>query len=175
MKKITKFLPILLLIIPLGGCFITDKISEFVGTKLTETIIEQSTDEDVDVDLSGNGGMTIKTEDGETYIGTDATLPDDWPNDVSVIKYDEIITSSTYRDASNDSVTYQLSLISSMNYSNSINYYKNEMTGDGWTETASIDASGTTMLSYEKDNDNCGIWIMDDEDQVTITITITRE
>jgi len=49
------------------------------------------------------------------------------------------------------------------------------MTGDGWTETASIDASGTTMLSYEKDNDNCGIWIMDDEDQVTITITITRE
>ena len=40
MKRFLKILPILFLVIPLGGCVITDKIGNWFGEKVTEKIIE---------------------------------------------------------------------------------------------------------------------------------------
>lgn len=175
MKRLLKILPVLLLIIPLGGCVITDKIGEWFGKEVTEKLIESNIDEDVDLDIDEDGGVEITTDEGTTSYGSKAEIPDNWPGDVPIIDHSEVMSASTYKDTTSETVSYQVMVKSSESYSDSKDYYKIEMPKEGWNELSSIDATGTTMFSYEKGEDSCGVWVAEDDDDVIITITVTRE
>ncbi len=175
MKKLLKTLPVLLLVIPLGGCVITDKIGEWFGEKVTEKVIEDQTGADVDLDVDEDGGVEITTDEGQTSYGSKAEVPDNWPKDVPIIDHTEVVSASTYKDTTSGTTSYQVMVKSSKNYSDSKSYYKTEMPNEGWTELSSIDASGTTMYSYEKGDDSCGVWVAEEDSDVMITITVTRE
>lgn len=77
--------------------------AEKASEKATEQMIESQTGGDVDVDTDGEGKVDIETEDGSLSFGT-GELPEDWPEDITVPKGIEIL-SSTAMDASDGRLT----------------------------------------------------------------------
>ena len=62
-----------------AGC---GKAAEKVAEKATEEAIENQTGGQVDLDVDGEGGVSIATEDGS--ISSAAQVPEGWPDDVPV-------------------------------------------------------------------------------------------
>lgn len=62
-----------------AGC---GKAAEKVAEKATEEAIENQTGGQVDLDVDGEGGVSIETEDGS--ISSSAKVPEGWPDDVPV-------------------------------------------------------------------------------------------
>ena len=63
----------------LTGC---QSVSDQIGKKMAEGIVNQATNGQVKIDDKGNGNMTIKTKDGEANIGGGSQRPDSAPADM---------------------------------------------------------------------------------------------
>ncbi len=68
MKMAVIILLCLVLLLPLGGCGLREKVTEEISEKVTEGILEQVVGGDVYIDLEGEG-ITISNEDGKFTIG----------------------------------------------------------------------------------------------------------
>lgn len=76
MKKVLVIIISLLLLLPLAGCGVEQKIADKVGKKVAEGVAEKILGDDVDVDLDGDK-VTIKGDDGtEWSVGKG-----EWPAD----------------------------------------------------------------------------------------------
>lgn len=173
MKKTVLAVLLVALCIPLGGCIITDKIGEMFAENVTEKLIESDTDADVDVDYDKDGGMEFQTDEGELAVGNKASIPDDFPSDVPVIDYNEVVSSSSFTDAEDGMKSFTLMVESKKSFDNTKAYYEEEMEDEGWTSESTFESNGTIMLSYTKDENNCAVWVAEDDGKVNVTLTVT--
>src|SRR3989344_2958778 len=113
----------------------------------------------VDVDTRMDGSTTYSNDEGTVTVGGNK-LPDNWPSDAP--KYQ------------NADIQYS----GSSNPQEVVDFYKKELTSNGWTieQTATIGAS--TILSAKKNERTFGVYIADSGDgkvSVTVGIGIPKE
>ena len=171
-KTVLAFL-LIALCIPLGGCIVTNKIGELFGEKITEKLVEGDTGANVDIDYDDDGGVGIETDDGEWTAGSKASIPDDFPPDVPVIDYHEIMSSSSFTDTGDGTKSFTLMVESKESLANTQSYYETEMSDEGWTNGSTFESNGTIMMSYTKDGNNCAVWIAENDGKVNVTLTVT--
>lgn len=172
MKRLSKLVILSVCVISLGGCVITDKIGELFRENVVEKVIENSTDEDVDVDYDEDGGMKFETDEGTWEVGSKASIPNDFPSDIPIVDYDEIVSSSSFSDEERDEQSYTIVLISSKSFENTKDYYLNEMDEEGWSKTSELTMDSSIMMGFEKEETRMTtIWVTEEDDQVSVTIT----
>jgi hypothetical protein len=166
MKKFATVLITVLSTVFLGGCFLTDKIAE----EVTEKAIENETGSDVELDTE-DGGVSVETDEGEMNIGSKANIPDNFPSDIPLIDYSEILNSAVYTDDEDGTTTYQVMITSEENFEDTLEFYDDGMTDQGWDREASVNSEGTSMLSNTKGENTCTVWVIEEDDEITVTIT----
>jgi hypothetical protein len=75
------------------------------GEKALENAIEDATGGEADVDLDGDGSVSISTPDGEYNSGGAAALPDDFPSEIPLPEGDVELV-ATYKEANGWFLTY---------------------------------------------------------------------
>lgn len=125
--------------VTLGAC---SKVSEKVSEKATEKILEQGAGKDSKVDIS-NGGkdVTIKSEDGEFSTGSHVKLPDSFPAAVPTPEGAKLATAI----ASGGDFTLGYAVAS---WTDAIAAYRSQLTGAGFTETASYELGDGATYSF---------------------------
>ena len=147
------------------GCNPGASISNKIGEKVAEGIINQSTGGKASVDL-GKDKMVFKdnkTGSSMAY-GENLTIPDDFPKDVPVYPGASVKGIVTSKEGG---ASYTLTLMSKDTNAKVIAWYQDKMKSDGWTEEASMSATGYETRSYQKDSLSIGLNVIggDEQDQ----------
>ncbi len=162
MKKFLLIGVILLAVVILSGC-------QNAVEKATETVIESTTNNAVDVDVDNNS-MTINTNDSSLTVGDTATIPADFPSDVYVIS-GEVKSSLTMDENS----TFQIQIESEESYADTVAKYKEQLESDGWNITSSLEVGEATTMMSEKDDRNTSVTISEADGVVTLMLTTSIE
>ena len=139
--------------------------------RVLETSIEQATGGDAEVNIS-NDKMEISgmTEDGEFSLtsGEGAEIPSNFPSDVPIYKPSTVISSMNMPEGQT------VGLKTDDDSKKVTEDYKRMMTGEGWTEQASMNMGGQSVLMYEKGDRGAQITIvpMDNETQIMLAVGI---
>lgn len=153
------------------GCRDRDRTEERAGERLLERALRDAGGDEADVRIT-EGGMTIKTDDGEITVseGAGARLPADFPEDVLV-----------YQGASVDSSVdtgagKMVILMSSDSPGNVAAAYREEMPARGWTQEQAIERRDQVMLIYSKNGKTAHVGIASaTAGQTRITLGILDE
>ncbi len=149
MKKLLVTILIVALALGLVGC---KSISEKIGEEVGEEIAGGALGGDVEVD---GDSVTIETDDGAaTITGDTGEIPEGFPDDFPLYSGYKVESSSSIE--SNGEKQYYVNLISEDGVSEIYDWYKSELTGDGWNLTTDLlmtsDGEETGMLVGEKDD-----------------------
>jgi len=164
MKRFYLCLGVLLLL--LNGC------GNSVEEKAIEKKIEKETGAKTDVDLSDKGMKITGSSEGEKYSVTtgDATeIPKDFPADVPLYQPSKAVGAVTVTGG------YSVSLTTGDDAAKVAASYKEQMTSQGWSEQASMNVGGQTVLVYEKEGRATNIAVMPADGQTSITVTVATE
>jgi len=167
-KKI--LLPILLVVamVALSGCFLTDKIkdkvSNEVGEKVTEKVLESATGTDIDLETNS---ATVNSNGNVISYGTQE-LPDGFPSNIPVYQPSTIVFSSSTTDGD-----YSVSLEVKDTYANVVAYYDTNIKSNNWTVdySSNYNSDGTrmTMMNLSKNNELLDITITE-TDASTVSV-----
>lgn len=115
--------------------------------KTIESVYENATGGDVDVDSSGDGGVSINSGDDTIATGSKASWPTTMPSSVPEFSYGTIAYNSTTdnEDYKSWSVTY--SAVSA----GADSKYADDLTAKGWKKTDSVETSLMTNKTFELD------------------------
>jgi hypothetical protein len=140
---------------------------------LTESVIEQSTGNDVNIDTN-DGSFSIETDQGSIDVGGEQTLPEDLPSAVVVYENQKIVgvVSSTQGESKFWSITAETD--------NSVDTVKSfvteRYTSGGWKTESTSTFDSTSSYSFSKDDLQALITIsQNDDNKVGITYYITQE
>ncbi|GEM_PF-2681802 len=138
--------------------------------RAAEKAIENATGGNADVDVK-NGKVSVKTDEGESVVGQNVSLPSDWPKDVMVYKG---IKSATIVAASTDKKgNYTVSLTTKDSAETVKNTYDEALANNGWTVSGELAVQGGTLITATKDTRNLSITIGPADDATTgVTIMI---
>ena len=143
--------------------------------RATEKAIESATGGKVDVDLK-NDKVSVKSEDGESTIGQNVSVPSDWPEDVMVykgIKQSNIVASTTDKKGG-----FSVSLTTKDSAETVKNTYDEALANNGWAISGEWAVQGGIVITATKDTRNLSITIgtgADNLTSVTIVIAPTTE
>lgn len=156
-----------------SGCFITDKIKDVVANKVTEKVIETSTNAGVDVDLD-NKQISLNVNGTTTQLGESVSLPAGMNEDVPTYSAGQVTSSSS----DIQSGYYYFTIRTTDAYADVENYFNDEITTQGWeisntTQTAS--SGKMTIYSATKDDRNLTISLFENKDDSTVTIAVASE
>jgi len=164
----TRFLSlaVLSLIFIGGGC--VNSVTE----NTIERQIESESGGSADVDIDNE---TIKYTDEETggtvSVGSDISLPDDFPTDFPV--YDGDLTIISAANIPEQGVSLMFSSEDSLKQI--ATWYEDELTSDGWTRDQGYDLQGRLVESYVKDNLRMTVSLAQDAGITTGTIVRSKE
>jgi hypothetical protein len=164
MKKFYLCLGCLLLL--LNGC------GNSTEERAIEKRIEKETGAKTDVDLSAKGMKMAGESEGEKYSVTtgDATeIPKDFPEDVPLYHPSKAVGAVAVTGG------YSVSLTTKDDIAKIASNYKEQMASRGWSEQASFNMGGQTMLVYEKEGRATNIAIMPMEGETSITVNVSME
>ena len=156
-----------LVVLSVGGYFISRYIARKAGEKISEGILGAATGGKVDVN-SSTGGVSVNTGDGSTSIGGNVKWPSDMPSDVPELKTGTLTISST--DKTNKSWMVTASDITQSEF----NDYKSLVEAAGWTSSSST-SMGYDLLSYEKADHSITLLYDSSESGISITVTTTSQ
>ncbi len=158
-----------------GGCF---NAGEKLAEKITEGAIEKAIEDETGADVNiSEGSVTMKTDEGETTIGSGADIPEGFPEgEVPIYPDMEIVTSSKFTHDGKDS--FSIIAESEDTSDKIVDWYKGQL--GGWnidSEFASDSAEGkTSMISASKDNYNLTLFCAEDQNGLThITLGLDLE
>ena len=125
----------------------------------------------VDVDRNINGSTTYSNDEGSVTVGGNK-MPDDWPGDAP--KYGN--ASIQYSGSSNPQ-TGEAGLTVSFTTSDSaetvVNFYKKELTLNGWTVEQTATMGASAILAAKKDTRTFAVYIIDSGNgQVSVTASV---
>ena len=125
----------------------------------------------VNVDRNLDGSATYKTDEGEVTVGTNK-LPDNWPSDAP--KYPN--ATIQYSGSSNPQTGEEGAAVmftTSDKVQAVVDFYKRDLTSNGWVIEQTANVGGSTVLSAKKDTRTFGVYIVDAGDgQVSVTVGI---
>ena len=138
--------------------------------RAAEKAIESATGGNADVDVK-NGKVSVKTDEGESVVGQNVSVPSDWPEDVMVYKG---VKSTTVVAASTDKKgSYTVSLTTKDSAETVKNTYDEALANNGWTVSGELAVQGGTLITATKDTRNLSVTIGAGDDNMTsVTIII---
>jgi len=151
-----------LLVLGVGGYFISRYIARKASEKVTEGILGAATGGKVDVN-SNNGSVSVSNDSGTTEIGA-AKWPTDMPSDIPELKTGKITFATS--DKTNKSYSVSSSEVTKAEFET----YKSSVEAAGWTNTSTA-SFGTDVLEYEKGTYNLSL--VYDESSGGLSITAT--
>lgn len=122
----------------------------------------------VDVDRDLDGSTTYSNDEGSVTVGS-TSYPDNWPSDVprygnGTIQFSG--NSNPQTGASGAAVMFQ----TTDNAQVVIDFYKTELTKNGWTIEGTVSANGALVLSAKKDTRTFGAYAVPSGDgKVSVT------
>jgi len=143
---------------------------EKAAEKVVEEIIEKTSQGETEVDLI-KGNMSIKTEAGEMSININdsAKLPDNFPNDVFVMKNAEVKMTMDMPQGTS------ASFLSKEDMSSVFAKYQSEMNLKGWEQKMSMNLGEGATLVYEKDQRVANITMAKDEKGTMINLVVNKK
>lgn len=151
------------------GIFIVLGIAAFFGTKLftektAEKAIEQATGGKVDIKDDGDK-VTVETDEGKFTLGQDE-IPKSFPSDITVYSGSTVVLTSEI----DEDVT--VSLKTSDSASTVSNFYKSDLTNNGWDLTTTGTVEGTSLFTAKKGGRQAIITVTTDVEDGKTIITI---
>lgn len=119
----------------LAGCGAGEKAGQEAADRLTEKALSQD-GQDVDVD-SGDGSVSVKTEDGTVAFGEDVDLPEEFPDDVPLPRADFKVVSAATQGGE---VSVMLSL-ADLDFEAEKEHLTQELEAAGYTLSDTMDAT----------------------------------
>lgn len=122
------------------------------------------------IGMNTDGTMDITTQEGTAKIGTQ-TMPENWPTDVptypnATVSYSTLVNSQTGKPG------MAVALTTEDETQAVTDYYKKELSANGWTVDAAMVGAGTSIFSARKDNRTASFLIAGAEGQTTITMAV---
>ena len=166
MYVITVVCVILIALFLAAGC--KGKIIERITEGAIESAIEAQSDGEVDIDVS-EGGISIKTDEGEVTIGEGTDLPDGFPSIIPV--YPDMTIQTAWKSTEDDKDNFYISALSDDSGEKIFNWYKDKMSG--WEiESEFTQDSGEDGITMSINGNNgtymLSILIFEDEGSSTI-------
>ena len=115
----------------------------------------------VNVDRNADGSATYSTEEGSVSVGTSASMPENWPSDAPANYAGSSIVYSGNSNPQTGSAGAAVSYTTSASVSGVADYYKTQLTANGWTIQATANMGGATVVSATKDTRTFGAYITD--------------
>lgn len=136
------------------------------GGKSEEAPKEKQAKESVKV---SKDKMTIKDGESETEISQagEAKIPDGFPKDILLYKGAAVLITMKHEDG------FMVTLSTGDETKKVAEAYKKALTGEGWTEKASMDMGGNQMLQYAKGERECTVVIGSDKEKTQIQVQAT--
>lgn len=127
----------------------TQRKAEKALNQLTQILTNASGGQvKVDVDADGQS-VDISVNGGSLQVGTNAKVPDDFPNDIPI--YPGSTVASSFSATQLGTTTGQsVTLTTSDAVATVAAYYKQQMVQQGWTSVSTFDIAGVSQLSYSK-------------------------
>jgi hypothetical protein len=154
------------------GCSPTEMISDKLGEKAVEGIINKQLGGEGEVDLS-NGTMNLKTKDGNVTYGDNVKLPSDFPKDVPLHESAKVVmassqeTSASYLGTSTETVETITA------------WYWKALEEKGWKKSSEESVLDSRYRQYTKDKRTLTIAIGGDPDakplSTSITLTVAQD
>ncbi len=132
-----------------------------------ERVIESATGGNANV--NSNGDVTVKTDQG-TWSSSDK-LPSDFPSDVPVYPGSKVQASVAATQEQGGGIYAGLESTDSID--KVVNWYKKEVSAEGWKATTNLEVDGGLMLSGTKDTRDLVVTISKDGDKVVIGLVVT--
>lgn len=138
----------------------------------TEVMMEQAAGGKADVEVKGDV-VSVTTEEGSAEWGAN-TLPDNWPSDVPVY------AGATVQFSGSATPTQGNQGVSVMLQTNDtapkvLDFYKNELTAQGWKIEGSYQAGQSATLAASKDTRNVGVTIVANGETTAITVGVVTK
>lgn len=168
MKKLLVIALVAALALGLVGCkSIEEKIGEEIGEEIAGGVLGG------DVEVDGDA-VTIETDEGEVTIdSTEGELPDDFPNDFPI--YDDAEVESTSSWAGEGDITFYVNLFSDDEAKEVYDWYKDELSGEGWTIDSDTFITGDSdggLMGATKDTSQLTLSVSEDTDNTAIGIIL---
>ena len=168
MKNQSRFLPLSLLSLVFvgGGCF------NSVAKTAVERQIESDTGGSADVNVQGDSiAYTDKETGGKVSVGTDISLPANFPSDFPV--YDGDLSIISAANVPGEGVS--LMFTSQDSLSEIASWYEGTLTKDGWTKDQGYNLQGRLIQSYSKADTTMGISLAEDAEVTTGTVVRSKK
>lgn len=134
-----------------------DAVTQKIGEKVAEGMIEKATGGKVDVNAGENQVVFKDNKTGNvTAFGEDLKLPDDFPKDVPV--YPGAKITSAIIDSSGEKPA-SLTLKSTDAPDKVISWYEKTLKDAGWAEQASFNANEIQSRTYDKDKSHIALTV----------------
>lgn len=164
-----------LIVLSIVGILLTG----FIFKKGAETLVNQMSDGQVELNTSRNGTeINYKDDDygGNARIGSGVELHSDFPkSDVPIYKGSTVVGSTA---GTVDKVrTYVVTLTTKDSASKATKFYKDAFSGEGWKESFSMeDATSGNMAHYTNESKGMKVVVSvqreDDDDETLIMLTV---
>jgi len=152
----------------------------FTPERMIERALERETSDSVDVTVNPEDGQTYITyhgEDGDTFeLRADAEggleLPDTWPSSVPLVK-DATLTYTNAQNG-NESAGISLAYMTREPLTSVVDFYKNELTKNGWTiRVTSVTSDGGLVSATKGDTDSEGVMVVVGASPEGTTVTLS--
>lgn len=154
------------LCVAVTGC---RKGAEKLSEKLMEKAIEHQSGGKADVDIQGDS-VKIVTKDGEASatFGDKASVPKDFPSDVTIYKGAKVVGSVSTPDGA------MVNLQSKDAAGKIIEFYQAEMAKNGWEQENTADMGAQKMLSMKKGERQFVVMVTAADDMSQIMLTVPK-
>ena len=174
MKKINLIIAVSIFFLALSACG-SEKSDEERAADFAESLLENVTGNDVDIDLDKDGesgSITIKGKDGEevTFSSDETELPDGFPSDVYVVDGEKQGIGSM---GSNDGQVVTFGVQTDEDFSDVKETIIEEMKSNGWENTMTMGAGEESMQMYTKDDKSTTVTVTKKDDKVLVSYVVT--
>lgn len=169
LKKVLVVLIALTLVVVVAGC---GGISEKVGEKAAEKMIEKGTGGEVDIK---GDDVTIKTKEGDTEVNIGAQkLPDGFPKDFPLYKGAEIAGAMSTKE--NGKTSMIVTFTSKDDFTKIVEFYKDkEQLGD-YDVASTLDFSEAFTVGLKKGDVDAGsVMVGKNDNDTSIVISLIAE
>jgi|SRR3989344_1001897 len=155
----------------IGGIVIIIVIVWAFSGGLARNAAERALDQaGIDVDRNSDGSATYTGDEGTVTVGS-TSYPDNWPSDAPKYPNGKVMFSAS-SNPQTGAAGASLSLTTSDSPTAVIDFYKRELTSQGWNIESTASAGGAMVLSATKDDRTLGIWAAETDGVTQVTIGI---